>query len=119
MALNAVKATAGKIGEAAGLNTETMLLSYIPPGNPENSKAMYEILGRLLRERHIKAHDETAADPAAFFTGDGIPALSMGIALGREGTERDTINIASIEEGLSILERLIAETGAKNDIIDR
>ena len=114
LAVNAVKATAGKIGEAAGLNTETTLLSYTPPGKPEYSAALYEILGSLLKERRVKAHEETAADPAAFFTGEGIPALSIGIALGREGTERDTINIASIKEGRLILERLIAEAGAEN-----
>ena len=115
MAMNAVKATAGKTGEAAGLKTEISLLSYIPPGSPEHSKALCDILGKLLRERHIKAHEETAADPASFFTCEGIPAISVGIALGSEGTERDSINIKSIEEGRLILDRLIAETGGKND----
>jgi hypothetical protein len=116
LAMNAVKATAGKIGEAAGLKTETAFLSFIPPGNPDISRVLYDMLGKLLRERHIRAHEETAADPASFFSGDGIPALSMGIALGHEGTERDTVNIDSIEEGRLILEKLIAETGARNDI---
>ena len=116
LAMNAVKATAGKIGEAAGLNTETSLLSYFPSGDPEHSNQLYNMLGKLLKEKHIKVHEETAADPASFFTGEGIPALSVGIALGREGTESDIITIDSIENGRLILERLIAETGAKNDI---
>ena len=116
LAMNAVKATAGKIGEASGLKSETTLLSYIPPGNPEKSKVMTDVLAKLIKERHIKVREENAADPAAFFTCEGIPALSMGIALGHEGTERDIINIFSIEEGRLILDRLIAETGARNDI---
>jgi len=116
LAMNAVKATAGKIGEAAGLKTETILQSYIPPGNPELSKTMFDILAKLLKEQNVKTHEENAADPAAFFTCDGIPALSMGIAMGHEGTKRDTIDIASIEKGRLILSRFIAETGARNDI---
>jgi len=115
LAINAIKATAGKISEAAGLGIETKLLSFTPPGNPDISKAMYDTLAKILKDRHIKFHEETAADPAAFFTSEGIPALSIGIALGYEGAERDTIKIDSVEEGRLILERLIFETGAEND----
>ncbi len=116
MAMNAVKATADKIGVTAGLKTETTLLSFIPPGNPERSKVLYDILRKLLKEQHVKAHEETAADPASFFSGNGIPALSLGIALGREGAKRDIININSVDEGRRVLRRLIIETGARNDL---
>ena len=111
MAMNAVKATAGKISEKANLQTETGLLSYIPPGKPEKSKDLFEILRKLCREQHLKIREESGADPAAFFSGDGIPALSMGISLGREGKERDVINIDSVEKGFLILERFIIEAG--------
>jgi hypothetical protein len=114
MAMNAVKATAGKIGEQAKLKTETELLSYIPTGKPEKSLELFEILRKLTKEQRIKITEENGADPASFFTSEDIPALSMGIALGREGAHRDVINIDSVERGLLVLEKFIVETGARN-----
>jgi hypothetical protein len=113
MAMNAVKATAGKIGETANLKTDTALLSFIPPGKPEKSMELFEILRKLTKEQRIKISEENGADPASFFTSEDIPALSMGIALGREGAERDIINIDSVEKGRLILERFIIETCAR------
>ncbi|MDR0487117.1 MAG: hypothetical protein LBG91_02600 [Treponema sp.] len=115
MAMNAVKATAGKVGEAANIRTETKLLSFIPPGKPEKSTKLFEILRKLCREARLKIREENGADPAAFFSGEDIPALSMGIALGREGKERDIINIDSVDKGASILRRFIIETGTLDD----
>ncbi|MCL2067751.1 MAG: hypothetical protein FWG99_09845 [Treponema sp.] len=111
LAMNAVKATAEKISEKAKLKTETRLLSYIPPGKPEKSRKLFEILKKLCKEQRLKILEENGADPAAFFSGEDIPALSMGIALGREGSERDEINIDSVEKGALILQRFIVETG--------
>jgi acetylornithine deacetylase/succinyl-diaminopimelate desuccinylase-like protein len=113
--MNTVKETAAKIGEEAGLKAETAPLSFIPPGNPENSDMLRETLRRLLKEQYIKVRDETSADPASFFSGEGIPALSLGIALGREGAEQEFINIDSIDKGRRVLERLVAETGTLNE----
>ncbi|MDR0583972.1 MAG: hypothetical protein LBG57_06445 [Treponema sp.] len=114
MAVNAVKATAGKIGETANLKTETELLSFIPSGKPEKSLELFEILRKLTREQRIKITEENGADPASFFTCEDIPALSMGIALGREGADRDIISLDSVEKGRLILERFIVETAAHN-----
>jgi hypothetical protein len=114
MAMNAVKATAGNIGDQSNLKTETTLLSYIPAGKSEKSLELFEILRKLTKEAHIKITEENGADPASFFTACDIPALSMGIALGREGADHDSIAISSLENGRLILERFIAETGARN-----
>jgi hypothetical protein len=111
LAMNVVKATAGKIGEAANLQTEARLLSFIPPGKPEKSKGLFEILYKLCKEQRLKIREENGADPSAFFSGEDIPALSMGIALGREGKEKDIINIDSVQKGSLILQRFIIETG--------
>jgi hypothetical protein len=116
MAMNAVKATAGKIGEGANLKTETGLLAFIPAGKPEKSHELFEILRKLTKEQRVKITEENGADPASFFTSGDIPALSVGIALGREGMERDSISIDSIEKGRHILERFIAELGARDGI---
>jgi hypothetical protein len=111
LAMNAVKATAEKIGEASQLKSETVLLSFIPPGNPEKSGELFDILRRLTRELRIKITEENGTDPASFFTSEGIPALSLGIALGKEGARTDTIRIDSVEKGRLLLERLIIEAG--------
>jgi hypothetical protein len=116
MAMNAVKATAGKIGEQAGLKTETALLSFIPPGKPEKSLELFEILRKLTKEQRIKIAEENGADPASFFSSEDIPALSMGIALGREGARRDLVTIDSVEQGRLILEKFIVEIGVHNGI---
>jgi hypothetical protein len=111
LAMNAVKATAEKIGEASHLKSETVLLSFTPPGNPEKSAELFDVLRKLMKEMRIKTTEENGADPASFFTAAGIPALSLGIALGREGTKKDVIQLDSIEKGRLILERLIMEAG--------
>jgi hypothetical protein len=111
LAMNAVKATAEKLGEASRLTSETVLLSFIPPGDPEKSGELFNILRRLTRELRIKITEENGTDPASFFTSGGIPALSLGIALGKEGARTDTIRIDSVEKGRLLLERLIIEAG--------
>jgi hypothetical protein len=111
LAMNAVKATAAKIGEASGIKTETAPLSFIPPGDPEKSVALFEKFRVLAKDLRIKVSEENGADPASFFTAEGIPALSMGVALGKEGSRADTIRIDSVETGRRLLERLIIEAG--------
>jgi hypothetical protein len=111
LAMNAVKATAEKIGEASQIKTETAPLSFIPPGNPEKSGPLFEKFRALAKDLRIKVSEENGADPASFFTAEGIPALSMGIALGKEGSSVDTIHIDSVETGRRLLERLVIEAG--------
>lgn len=111
LAMNAVKATAEKIGEASGIKTETAPLSFIPPGNPETSGGLFEKFRALARDLRIKVSEENGADPASFFTAEGVPALSVGIALGKEGAREDTIRIDSVETGRRLLERLVIEAG--------
>jgi hypothetical protein len=111
LAMNAVKATAEKIGAASLLKSEATLLSFIPPGNPEKSAGLFEKMRGIARDLRIKAGEENGADPAAFFTAGGIPALSVGVALGKEGAREDTIRIDSVEKGRRFLERLIIEAG--------
>jgi hypothetical protein len=111
LAMNAVKATAEKISEAASLKCETVLLSYIPPGDPAKSGVLFEKVRNIARDIRIKVQEENGADPASFFTAEGIPALSLGIALGKEGARTDTIRIDSLEKGRRLLERLVVEAG--------
>ena len=109
LAKNAITATAEKIGEEARLRVETALLSFVPPGDRETGKPLFDLALKILKEQRIKIREETGADPASLFSSRGIPALSLGIALGHEGAERDVIQIASVETGRRFLERFIGE----------
>jgi hypothetical protein len=111
LAKNVVNATAEKIAAAAQLKYESVLLSYIPPGAPEKSGGLFEKVRAIARDLRIKVSEENGADPAAFFTAEDIPAISVGIALGKEGALEDTIRIDSVEKGRRLLERLIIEAG--------
>jgi hypothetical protein len=113
LAKNAITATAEKIGEEAGLKVEAALLSFVPPGDRETGKPLFDLALRILKEQRIKTSEENGADPASLFSSGGIPALSVGIALGREGVERDIIRIESVETGRRFLERFISEIGEK------
>jgi hypothetical protein len=111
LAMNVVKATAEKVAAAAQLKYESAQLSYIPPGAPEKSGGLFEKVRAIARDLRIKVSEENGTDPAAFFTAGDIPALSVGIALGKEGALGDTIRIDSVEKGRRLLERLIIEAG--------
>ncbi|MDR1618821.1 MAG: hypothetical protein LBS06_07225 [Treponema sp.] len=109
LAKNAITATAAKIGEDARLKVETTLLSFVPPGDRETGKPLFDLALKILKEQRIRTSTENGADPASLFGAGGIPALSVGIALGREGAERDLIQIGSVETGRRFLERFIGE----------
>ncbi|MDR1099923.1 MAG: hypothetical protein LBL28_05515 [Treponema sp.] len=111
LAMNVVKATAEKVAAAAQLKYESAQLSYIPPGTPGKSDGLFEKVRAIARDLRIKVSEENGTDPAAFFTAEDIPALSVGIALGKEGALEDTIRIDSVEKGRRLLERLIIEAG--------
>jgi putative aminopeptidase FrvX len=81
----------------------------VPPGDRETGKPLFDLALKVLKEQRIKIREETGADPASLFSSGGIPALSLGIALGRERAERDVIQIESVETGRRFLERFISE----------
>jgi hypothetical protein len=90
------------------------IVSFIPPGDPSVSEGLSRILLDLMKELKINAEEEAKSDPASFLSAQGIPALSVGIASGREGLGRDTVEIASIEKGRQLLEQLIVQVGNQN-----
>jgi hypothetical protein len=83
------------------------VLSSIPPSDPALCAPLSETLKSAMKELRIKCVEESGADPASFLTNMGIPALSFGLAGGREGLEHDTIEIATVEKGRLLLERCI------------
>jgi acetylornithine deacetylase/succinyl-diaminopimelate desuccinylase-like protein len=91
------------------------IVSSTPPGNPSVNEGLRNTLLEAMKELKIKTEEESGADPASFLSSLNIPALSVGIARGREGLNRDKVEIASIEKGRLLLERLITRlTGEKN-----
>jgi hypothetical protein len=91
-----------------GLKTGMRITSLIPAGDLALNGPLTALLKGVMKEQRLKIREEDGSDPSAFFTGAGIPALSLGIALGREGGSRDTIEIASVEKGRFLLEALVS-----------
>ena len=90
------------------------LLALIPPGDPELSKDLARMVLNVMKELKINAVEEARPDPASFLSAQGIPALSVGIASGREGLSVDTVEISSVEKGRLLLERIVLQAGRIN-----
>ncbi|MDR3167670.1 MAG: hypothetical protein LBT93_06985 [Treponema sp.] len=102
-----LKTTIETLAQERDLKIGIQIVSLIPAGDVEINSPLTILLKNLMREQHIKIQEEDGLDPSAFFAEPGIPALSFGIALGREGSNRDTIELSSVEKGRSLLEALI------------
>jgi hypothetical protein len=107
MAMNTVKATVEKAGSTAELKVEGQITSSIPVGDSAVIAGLAKTVMGILREQKIKIQEESGTDLSAFLSNQGIPAISLGIAHGREGRKRDLIEIDSIEKGRVLLETLI------------
>jgi acetylornithine deacetylase/succinyl-diaminopimelate desuccinylase-like protein len=103
MAVNTVRATVENSG-SPGLRIDLRILSGVPVGDPAISGALMAAVQGIMKELRIKIAEEQGADISALLSCRGIPALSLGIALGEEGREQDAIDINSIERGRQLLE---------------
>ncbi len=113
IAMKAATATAESRGREANLQTQVTIAGYVPVGDPGVGAGLSKLVIQALKEQHIKVREESGADPAAFFSSRGIPAVSLAVASGREGLDRDEIEVASIEKGrrllVSVIERVSRE----------
>jgi hypothetical protein len=107
MAMNTVKATVENAASGPELKKEVVITSFIPVGAVSVNDKLVQIVMGIMKDQHIRVQEENGADIAAHLSSQGIPALSLGMALGREGMTRDTIEIDSIEQGRILLETLI------------
>jgi len=112
-ALEDIKA-ASEIRAFEGVKTTLRVVSSIPSGNPRVSEQLTQTLLETMKELKIKAVEEAKPDPASFLSTLGIPALTVGIASGKEGRTSDTVEIASLEKGRQLLELLVIRAGGKN-----
>jgi len=110
MAMKAAVATAQTTGEELKAKTEVSVVGHVPVGDSRESEGLQNLVRGIMKEQRIKVVDKTEADSSAFLSTQGIPALSIGFAQGREGLEMDEVIIESIERGrkllFSIVERL-------------
>ena len=83
------------------------VISDIPPSDPALCRGLCETLKTAMKELKIKTTEEPGADPSSFLANMGIPALSFGLASGREGLDHDTVEIAAVETGRRLLERCV------------
>jgi hypothetical protein len=106
MAVNTVRATVENAG-IPGLRIDLQIRSGVPGGDPAVSGKLMDTVQGIMKEQRIKITEEQGADISALLSSRGVPALSLGIALGEEGREQDTIEINSIERGRQLLETVI------------
>jgi acetylornithine deacetylase/succinyl-diaminopimelate desuccinylase-like protein len=107
MAMNTVKATVENAASGTELKKEVNITSFIPVGDVSVNDKLVQTVTGIMKDLRVKAQEEDGADIAAHLSAQGIPAVSLGIAGGREGLTRDTIEIDSIEQGRVLLETLI------------
>lgn len=107
IAMKAATATAESRGRQANLQTQVTIAGYVPVGDPGAGAGLSKLVIQALKEQHIKVREESGADPAAFLSSRGIPAVSVAVASGREGLDRDEIEVDSIEKGRRLLVAVI------------
>jgi hypothetical protein len=103
-----LNAVVENLARGTDLKVGIRITSFIPAGDIAVNGPLTALLKTVMKEQHIRITEEDGSDPSAFFAGPGIPALSLGIALGREGGGRDIIEIASVEKGRLLLENLVS-----------
>ncbi|MBN2874903.1 MAG: hypothetical protein JXM71_07400 [Spirochaetales bacterium] len=107
LAMKAAVATAeSKAREAKALATVD-IVGFVPVGDPSVNAGLLKLVTQAMRDQRIKVQQEPGADPASFLSSMGIPAVSLGVAKGREGLRQDEIDIASIEQGSLLLVSII------------
>jgi hypothetical protein len=113
LAMKAAVATAETHGREAKALTEVKIAGFVPVGDPRVGAGLVKLVTQSLKDHKIRVVEENGADPAAFLSSMGVPAISVAVASGREGLEQDEIDIASIEKGrkllVTIVERIAAE----------
>lgn len=114
IAMKAAVATAETAGTESGARTEVTVVGHVPVGDHAAAQPVAAVLKDLMKELRIRAREENGADAASFFTIRGIPAASVGIALGREGLDVDEVDIASLESGRRLVAAAAERLGARS-----
>jgi hypothetical protein len=113
LAMKAAVATAETHGREAKARTDVTIAGFVPVGDPKVGAGLVKLVTQSLKDHKIRVVEENGADPAAFLSSMGVPAISVAVASGREGLDQDEIDIASIEKGrkllVTIVERIAAE----------
>ena len=107
IAMKAATATAESRGLEAKLQTQVTIAGYVPVGDPGVGAVLSRLVIQTLKDQRIRVREDSGADPAAFFSARGIPAVSLAVASGREGLDRDEIEVDSIEKGRRLLTSVI------------
>ncbi len=108
LAVGAVGATAAKTGEGTGVAVKVAEASRLPVPDARLSAPLASIVKAVLKELKIKAVEASYADPAAFLSSRGIPAVSIGVSEAVEGYERDELELATLGAGFRLAELSLA-----------
>lgn len=107
MAMKAVTATAQTIGVEAGAQLTVSVVGHVPVGDPTVGAPLRALAKEAMKTLKIKPYELPGADSASFLSARGVPAIALGIALGKEGLETDDVVIASLESGRRLLAELV------------
>jgi len=107
LAMKAAIATAESTGREAKARTEVSVVGYVPVGDAVVSKELTQLTMRTMKELRVKVKESAGSDPAAFLSTLGIPAISVGVALGREGLKTDQVVLDSLERGRKLVSLLV------------
>jgi hypothetical protein len=114
LAMKAAVATAESIGRETKAQTDVAIAGFVPVGDPAVGEGLVKLVTQALKDNKIRMVEETGADPAAFLSSMGVPAISVALASGREGLKQDEIDIASIEKGRKLLSTIVERIASED-----
>lgn len=111
LTMKAVTATVATIGEELKAELAISVEGHVPVGDPAIAAPLQELVRRCAKELRVRLRERSGPDPAANLTVRGIPAVSVGLALGREGLDADELRIDSLGVGARLLGALVERAG--------
>jgi acetylornithine deacetylase/succinyl-diaminopimelate desuccinylase-like protein len=102
MARELVLATIHGTAEQMKADVEVRVASTVPPGNPEMTAPLVEIVRAVHDKLRIPSHPVSLPTYAAVPVSMGIPAITLGLCRGTTGTEEEYVELPSLESGIRL-----------------
>lgn len=109
LAVEVVRATSSKTGEASGAAVKVAEASRLPVPDARLSTPLAALVRASMKELRIRATESIFADPSGFLSSRGIPATSLGVSEAAEGFEQDELEIATLGAGYKLAELVLGK----------
>ena len=117
VARNAIVATVNGVAGETSASVEVSLKAYLPPGNAGLNAELSSMVKGVHDKLRIKSRPIAVPTTAALLSSQGIPAVTLGMALGRKSTTEEFVQISSLEPGfrqlLAFLEAAATRTAGE------